>query len=103
MKVGSRYWSKNSTVQVIVVKGGSGDAALACAGEEMIALAPGTKAEPGENPADTPDADQLLVGKRYVGAASGVEVLCTAAGSGPLSAGGERLMPAQAKLLPSSD
>lgn len=103
MKVGTRFWSSNSTAQVIVVKSGGADADLTCAGVAMIAQTPGAKPSPGENPAGVAPEDMLLAGKRYVDAGSGAELLCTSAGAGPLCLDGRRLGIAEAKALPSSD
>ena len=43
------------------------------------------------------------LGKRYEHTDSGLEVLCTKAGAGPLSLEGALLLPKEAKPLPSSD
>ncbi|MET0894615.1 MAG: hypothetical protein ABWY80_02065 [Acidimicrobiia bacterium] len=101
MKVGSRYRSKNTTVQVIVVRATDTDVVLACAGEQMEELdAP--RAITSEAPKGSDD-EMILLGKRYVDEETGVQVLCTAPGIGPLSLDGRPLTLAEAKLLPSSD
>ncbi|MET0781056.1 MAG: hypothetical protein ABWZ16_06025 [Microbacterium sp.] len=101
MKVGQRYRSENTTTQVIVMRGTADDITLECAGLPMVALDP-TSPPPGpSNGAAGPNA--LQVGKRYTDEATGLEVLCTAAGEGPVSIDGRPLVTAAAKLLPSSD
>jgi hypothetical protein len=45
----------------------------------------------------------VVLGKRYVDEQSGLEVLCTKAGAGPLAADGRPLVIKAAKVLPASD
>ncbi|GAA2848648.1 hypothetical protein GCM10010472_01960 [Pseudonocardia halophobica] len=100
MKVGERFRSQGTTAQVIVMKGTDKDIQLSCAGAAMVGL--GSPAEAaGAPPVET--GEPLIVGKRYIDDESGVEVLCTAAGGGPLQIDGRTLVTAVAKLLPSSD
>jgi hypothetical protein len=55
-------------------------------------------------PADSPGAgDPVLIGKRYVEPTSGIEVLCTQAGPGPLAYNGQPLSANTPKPLPASD
>jgi len=103
MKVGGRYRSKNTTVEIIVVKGPKQEIAFTCAGEEMVGREAGPRSTAGENPPDTAAEDLLVLGKRYVDSDSGLEVLCTTAGAGPVCVDGRRMAMAEAKLLPSSD
>lgn len=53
--------------------------------------------------ASTSPPDGTLLGKRYVDEDSNLEVLCTKAGSGPLSVGKVPMQRKDAKPLPSSD
>ena len=50
-----------------------------------------------------PIAGGSLVGKRYVDAGTGMEVLCAKPGAGSLSLSGRLLVIKDAKKLPSSD
>ncbi|HEY2084895.1 MAG TPA: hypothetical protein VGH54_02475 [Mycobacterium sp.] len=45
----------------------------------------------------------VVLGKRYVDEPTGLEVLCTKAGAGPLAADGRQLVIKAAKALPASD
>ncbi|WP_236791960.1 hypothetical protein [Amycolatopsis sp. GM8] len=97
LRPGTRLRGRNSTCEVIVVKGSDGPAVLMCAGAEM--LAPGATQAAAE-PADGPS---ILLGKRYTDDESGIEVLCTKAGPGPLTVDSRELTQKAAKALPASD
>jgi len=56
----------------------------------------------GSVPAVT-EGEQVLLGKRYSDEESGIELLCTKTGVGPLSFQGRVLGQKQAKQLPASD
>ncbi|SFP21821.1 MULTISPECIES: hypothetical protein [Actinomadura] len=94
---GTRLRGRNSTCEVIVIKGIDGPAVLMCAGAEMRA--------PGAEPAapEPVDGPPILLGKRYSDDESGVEVLCTKAGPGPLTVNDRELTQKAAKALPASD
>ena len=97
LRPGTRLRGGNSTCEVIVVKGSDSAAVLRCAGAEM--LPPGSEPVAVE-PADGPS---IQLGKRYADAESGVEVLCTKAGPGPLTVDDRELTQQAAKALPASD
>lgn len=91
---GKRLYGTTSTAEIIVVKGA--DVALACAGAPMTDTKPATPA--------APSADQAIaLGKRYADPESGLVVLCTKPGAGPLIADGRELELQSTKPLPSSD
>ncbi|TDG01468.1 hypothetical protein E1809_01900 [Arthrobacter terricola] len=94
MTPGQRLYSASSTAEVIVVKAASVE--LACAGEPMLATRPESAPAGGS---DTP----VLLGKRYSDEASGLLVLCTKGGAGPLAADGRTMNELQTQALPSSD
>lgn len=97
LQVGNRLRAQNSPCEVIVIKGSSDDAALLCAGVEMLPTAP---------PADAPaaaDGPAIELGKRYTDDATDIEVLCTKAGVGPLVYAEHELTLKSAKALPASD
>ncbi|HEY6796620.1 MAG TPA: hypothetical protein VI248_18250 [Kineosporiaceae bacterium] len=95
LKVGSRLRTPSSTVEVIVIKSGEDDGELTCAGAPMVAT-PTT---------GTPVTGGVMVqlGKRYGEDVSGVEVLCTKPGAGPLEYDGRPLTVRAAASLPASD
>jgi hypothetical protein len=100
LTAGARLRSGVCTTEVVVVKPPSGDVDLQCGGTAMVGmdapvLGSGTPAE------GSGEGTQL--GKRYVHEETGLELLCTKAGSGSLSVGDVLLGTQQAKPLPSSD
>ena len=97
LKVGSRLRAQNSACEVIVIRGSDDGTALLCAGVEMLA------ASPGQDVAQLTDGPAIQLGKRYTDGDSGIEVLCTKAGIGPLVYGEHELTVKTAKPLPASD
>lgn len=100
LKPGSRWRSAVDTSEVVVVRPAKGDVELACGGHPMLAV--GATAPEGLeiNPAF---ASGTAVGKRYVDAETGVELLGSKAGTGSLSIDGRVLTLRDAKALPASD
>lgn len=97
MKVGQRLRSTVCATNVVVVR--AADVALACGGAPMVEKLEGDPA--GDL---TPGHDEgTALGKRYLHAGSGLEVMCVAAGAGSLSVDGEVLELKAAKSLPASD
>lgn len=99
LKPGTRLRSAVCTTEVIVVKSPSAPVEIECGGAPML---PATE-QPAGGVVDPARAEGTLIGKRYVHEAAGLEVLCTKAGDGSLSAGGDLLPQKDAKPLPSSD
>jgi hypothetical protein len=99
VKPGMRLRSAVCTTEVVVVHARDPEIDLRCGGHPMVGV-PG-----GEPPADLAlvDTSGTLLGKRYFHEASGTELLCTKAGDGGLSVGGEAVPIKAAKALPSSD
>jgi hypothetical protein len=97
LTAGKRLRAQNSTTEVVVIKGTDGDVALVCGGVEMVAEAPAA-----EVPAPA-SGEVIELGKRYTDPAQQIEVLCSNAGAGPLTFGGQPLAIKLAKALPSSD
>ncbi|WP_026556563.1 hypothetical protein [Arthrobacter sp. 35W] len=91
---GQRLYSAVSTAEIIVVKAASVE--LACTGESMLAARPESTTS-----AESDVAVQL--GKRYSDEESGLLVLCTKGGPGPLTADGRVMNELQTAALPSSD
>lgn len=97
MKVGKRLKSAVCTTSVVVVR--AADVTLACGGSPVVEQLDG---EPSGDIAEGFDGGTQL-GKRYLHEASGLEVMCVAAGKGALSVDGELLELKAAKSLPASD
>jgi hypothetical protein len=101
LKTGTRWRSTVCSTEVIVIRAPSSPVALWCGGRPMAPVAGDGPAAPAAEVDSPPPGVQL--GKRYEHADSGLEVLCTKAGAGPLSLEGALLLPKEAKPLPSSD
>ena len=97
LKAGMRLFARNSSCEVIVVRGANTVGSLSCAGLEMLPEAPGGTAP------QSPDSPVIQLGKRYVDDNDLIEVLCTKAGAGPLAIDGRELVMKTARPLPASD
>lgn len=97
MKVGKRLKSTVCSTNVVVVR--AADVTLECGGSAVVEQLDG---EPSGDVAEGLDGGTVL-GKRYLHAASGLEVMCVAAGRGSLSVDGETLELKTTKPLPASD
>lgn len=96
MKPGSKLKSQVSDVEIMVIRGGSGQ--VECGGMAMAEDKPAALA------AINPEfAQPTLMGKRYVDAAGTLELLCVKGGAGALSVDGAALQLKDAKPLPASD
>ena len=94
---GKRLRSKVSDAEIIVVRSPAAPTELFCGGQPMTAgLAAGATC------ASTTENDTVL-GKRYVDTDTGLEVLCTKAGPGVLSADERQLTIKAPNALPASD
>lgn len=91
---GTRIFSDASSVEAIIVTGADVD--LACGGSSVLTERP-------DAVRSTADGADLAVGKRYEDAESGLVVMVTRAGAGPLTADGRELAQRAAAALPSSD
>ncbi|ROO87996.1 hypothetical protein EDD29_5649 [Actinocorallia herbida] len=94
-KPGVRLRSAVSAVEIVVVRP-AGGVTLQCGGSPMVEL------DDTGAPAD-PSGEQVQLGKRYFDEEAGLEVLCTRAGTGPLSVEGRLLQARVPRALPSSD
>jgi hypothetical protein len=98
LKPGIQLASAVCAARVVVVKlPGDHQPVIACGGQPMVP-APGGPATATLDPAL---AAGVRLGKRYE--ADGLELLCTAAGEGTLTADGKPLAVKSAKPLPASD
>lgn len=100
LKPGSRWKSAVCSGEMVVVRPPSVAGTLACGGHPV--LAHGSDAGAEQAIADGHDGG-LLMGKRYVDAESGIEVLGSKPGKGALSFDGRLLEIKDAKPLPASD
>jgi hypothetical protein len=100
LRPGQKLHSTVSEAQVVVVKAPAGDVDLACGGAPMVEDA-GAAGSGGAVDASLGDGPQL--GKRYADEELGLELLCSKAGDGALTVGGQALPMKGAKPLPSSD
>ncbi|MGM7671125.1 hypothetical protein [Microbacterium sp. A93] len=91
---GTRLFSTVSAIEAIIVTGA--EVELACAGEPMLTA----RTEASDAATEGPE---LAVGKRYEDAESGLVVMVTRAGVGPITADGRELTQRAATALPSSD
>jgi hypothetical protein len=98
LTVGKRLHSTACQSEIIVIGAPHSDTELSCAGAPMTA----DDAARSATPAGSGDHGVVL-GKRYVDEQTGLEVLCTKAGAGPLVADGRPLAIKAAKALPASD
>lgn len=100
LKAGSRWAAAADDTEVIVVKpAGTGGLTLQCGGHPMI---PSGSVKPAGVQLDPSLSAGTAIGKRFEHE-SGLEVLCTRAGSGTLAVDGVPLSLKDAKPLPSSD
>lgn len=100
LKPGSRWRSAVDNAEIVVVRPPKGEVELACGGHAML---PSGTAAPEGVEIDPAFAGTIAVGKRYVDADSGAELLGSKAGAGSLSIDGRILTLRDAKALPASD
>jgi len=100
LKAGTRLASAVCTTELIVVRPPTGTVDLRCGGRPMI---PPSSVERGAESIDASHRAGTQLGKRYADAETGLEVLCTKAGEGSLSLGGDAIPMKEPKPLPASD
>jgi hypothetical protein len=94
---GKRLRGKVSDTEIIVVRPPATPVELSCGGQPMTAISATGAA------ASSSTGNDIVLGKRYVDADTGLEVLCTKAGQGVLTADGRQLTVKAAAALPASD
>jgi hypothetical protein len=100
LKAGTRWRSAVCDTEVVVVRAPAAPAILNIGGAEAL------PADAGRAPGSKPDAalaDGTLLGKRYGDEVTGLEVLCTKAGSGTITVDGRRATVMTPRQLPASD
>ena len=95
-KPGLKLRGTTCSTEIVVVRPASGDVELACCGAVMTDADTDVAASP-------PSPDGVLLGKRYADETTGIEVLCTKPGPGPLTVDGRELEVKGPKPLPASD
>ena len=100
LTAGTKLKSVVCSAEVIVIRPPGDEGVLSC-GEAPMAMAAATDARPQQ--LAEPQASPPLIGKRYVDADAGIEVLCTKGGKGALAFDGRPLALKEAKPLPASD
>lgn len=100
--VGTKLGSLASPVEVIVVRPPAQAAVIACCGVPMTATA-GVGPSGKANSETGNEAEAVVLGKRYSDEGSGLELLCTRPGQGPLTYDGRPLLVKGSKPLPASD
>lgn len=99
IKPGSRWKSVVCSAEAVVVRPAADGSVPRCGGEDMVPLG-----SPAESRPAHPGCDGgCAIGKRYISARTGLELLCTKAGSGALGVGDELLTIVEARKLPASD
>jgi hypothetical protein len=100
IKPGSRWRSAVDSVEVVVVRPPQREVSLECGGQPMVPLA---ETPPAGLVASPDFSAGTVVGKRYVDAESGIELLGSKAGASSLSIDGRAMTLKDAKPLPASD
>lgn len=99
IKPGSRWKSTVCSAEAVVVKPSADGALPRCGGEDMVPLGTPANARAARAGFD----GGCTVGKRYRSERTGLELLCTKAGSGALGVDDELLIMVEARKLPASD
>jgi hypothetical protein len=100
LKPGSRWKSAVCDAQLVVVRPPSVAGELQCGGAPVLPI-DDASAPSGDVSADF--AEGVMIGKRYIDEASGIEVLGAKAGKGSLAFNGTPMTIKGAKPLPASD
>ena len=100
LKPGSRWRSAVCDTEVVVVRAPAGPVSLQIGGAWALPAATG---KPATAQPDASFADGTLLGKRYADEGTGLEVLCTKAGTGTITVDGRRVTVMTPRPLPASD
>ena len=100
LKLGARAKSAVCDAEIVVIKPGPPGAAIQCGGHPVLAV---TEEKPAGAQVDSAHAGGSQIGKRYIDAETGIEVLCAKAGAGSLSVNGRPMTAKETKALPASD
>jgi hypothetical protein len=100
LKPGSRWRSAVCDTEVVVVRAPAAPATLSIGGAGALPVDAGRQAS---SEPDAALADGTVLGKRYADEATGLEVLCTKAGTGTITVDGRRAAVMTPRPLPASD
>ena len=98
MKPGTRLKSAVCDTEIMVIRAGTGDIAIACGGAQMAEQTTVSNAS-----LDPAFAGGTQMGKRYINEADTIELLCVKPGQGSLSIDNVALQIKGSRALPSSD
>ncbi|MGC4963200.1 hypothetical protein ACPXCG_04130 [Gordonia sp. DT218] len=98
LRAGEQLACPTCTTKVVVVKAPADGVAEIICGETPVQPVKSVTQPPKDG-----SAPGVLIGKRYVNADETVELLCAAAGAGPLICDGTEMTLKSAKALPASD
>jgi len=96
-----RLRSESCGTEVVVVLGPDVDLEITCCSAPMVVRSEATTDSAPDG--SLGGGEPVLIGKRYSDQSTGLEVLCTKAGTGPLACEGRPLKVNAPKPLPSSD
>ena len=103
-KPGLKLRGTTCSTEIVVVRPATGDVDIACCGEPMTdAETDVSDAAPSPDSVPSRAEHDVLLGKRYADEETGLEVLCTKPGPGPLTVDGRELAVKGPKPLPASD
>ena len=102
LKAGDRFACPECPTEVIVTRAADADVALTCAAVTLVYNGDPRPAS-GHAGGGAAGGEPAQLGKRYVDEQTGLEMLCTKAGTGALGCDGRVLTLRSAKPLPSSD
>ena len=100
LRPGSRWRSAVCETEVVVVRAPAAPATLRIGGAGAL---PAEAGRPASAQPDEALASGTMLGKRYADEATGLEVLCTKAGTGTITVDGRRAMVMTPRRLPASD
>jgi hypothetical protein len=100
LKPGSRWRSAVCDTEVVVVRSRAVPVTFRIGGTEAL---PADAGRPAGAKPDAALAGGTLLGKRYADEVSGLEVLCTKAGTGTITVDGRRATVMTPRQLPASD
>ena len=100
LKPGSRWRSAVCDAEVVVVRSPAVPVTFRIGGTEAL---PADAGRPASAEPDAALAGGTLLGKRYADEVSGLEVLCTKAGTGTITVDGRRATVMTPRQLPASD
>jgi hypothetical protein len=100
LKPGSRWRSAVSDTEVVIVRSPDGGVTVECGGYPMLTIG---SPRPEASPMLPALSDRVTAGKRYSDSETGLELLVSKTGLGPLTVSGRLLEMKKTKSLPSSD